>query len=128
MVAKRCYDVSVSSIRFARFLQATQAWVLVGATAGVPMWASGMVAGCGGAGAMVASVGLLARNRGEGAQTLRVRGIGRGHGSCDGTGWERADAMVVHESAGPVIHAAEQARVPVVFDSVECYDACEEGP
>jgi hypothetical protein len=80
----------------------------------------------GGKGAMVSSVSLLVKNPGADAHTLRVTGVERLHGPCNADGWDDARALVVHEPADAVtIQGGEETRVAVVFEPVECYNACD---
>ena len=80
----------------------------------------------GGEGALVDRVELAVRNRSDRARRLRVVGVERLHGSCNTPGWDDARPLVVRAPTEPVAVApAESLRVAVMFDPVECYNACD---
>ena len=80
----------------------------------------------GGEGALVDRVELAVRNRSDRARQLRVVGVERLHGSCNAPGWDDARPLVVRAPTAPVTVApAESLRVAVMFDPVECYNACD---
>jgi hypothetical protein len=80
----------------------------------------------GGEGALVDRVELSVRNRSDRVRQLRVVGVERLHGSCNAPGWDDARPLVVRAPMEPVAVApAESLRVAVMFDPVECYNACD---
>jgi hypothetical protein len=80
----------------------------------------------GGEGALVDRVELAVRNRSDRARQLRVVGVERLHGSCNAPGWDDARPLVVRAPMAPIAVApAESLRVAVMFDPVECYNACD---
>jgi len=80
----------------------------------------------GGEGALVDRVELSVHNRSDSSRYLRVTGAERLHGSCNAAGWDDARALTVHEPADVIeVGGGEALRVAVVFDPVECYNACD---
>ena len=82
--------------------------------------------GRGGTPAFINNVTILVHNRGVRARTLRVHGIERLHGSCDAAGWNEETALEMTDPKDDiVIEAGESTRIAIVFNEVECFNACD---
>lgn len=144
MVAERCYDVSMRPIGGIGAVALLAAALGACGGGGGQCPAAGSSASSaapelvvegesqtayhshGGAGAMISQVGLLVKNRGDAPHTLRVLKVERLHGSCNAPGWDSADPLTVREPSGAItVEPGEDTRIAVIFDPVECYNACD---
>ena len=80
----------------------------------------------GGAGALVDRVEPPVRNRSDRARRLRVTALERLHGAATRPAGTATKPLVVRQPEAPVeVAPAETLRVAVLFDPVECYNACD---